>query len=282
MRIDSHHHFWKYDEKEYAWIDEGMAAIRRDFGPRDLEPLLKRHGFGGSVVVQVRQSLEENEYILGLAETNDFVRGVVGWVDLRSPSVRKDLERFRAHPPFVGVRHIVQGEPDERFLLREDFLRGIGVLAELDLTYDVLVYHHQLPAVLEFVPRFPEARLVLDHIAKPDIAKRELEPWASAIRRLGRCENLYCKVSGMVTESDFRNGRPVTKSDYRPYLEVVLEAFGPRRLLFGSDWPVATVAGSYEEVLEIVTDWIAPLTSDEKERILGGNAIDFYRLEVPA
>jgi L-fuconolactonase len=282
MRIDSHQHFWAYDESEYDWIDEGMAIIRRDFAPRDLVPLLKRHGFGGSVAVQVRQCLEENDYLLRLADENEFIRGVVGWVDLRSASVREDLERFREHPSFVGVRHIVQGEPDERFLLREDFLRGIALLSELDLTYDILVYHHQLPAVLELVPRFPETRFILDHIAKPAIAKGEIESWASAIRELGRHENLCCKVSGMVTEADWRRGRPMTRSDYAPYLDVVLEAFGPTRLLYGSDWPVATVAASYDEVVEIVAEWIEPLTSDEKERILGANAIDFYRLEVSA
>lgn len=277
MRLDSHQHFWVYDEAEYGWIDERMGVIRRDFAPKDLAPLLKRSGFDGSVAVQVRQSLEENEFLLGLAESNDFIKGVVGWVDLRSPRARDDLERFREHPRFVGLRHVVQDEPDDRFLLREDFLGGVSLLAELDLSYDILVYHYQLPAVVEFVARFPEHRLVLDHIAKPAVVRHELEPWATHMRKLGRFQNLYCKLSGMVTEADWKSWK---KEDFRPYLEVVLDSFGPRRLLIGSDWPVATLAASYEKAIEIVTDFIEPLSSTEKDRILGTNAVELYRLEV--
>jgi L-fuconolactonase len=280
MRLDSHQHFWLYDEREYSWIDDGMAALRRDFTPSDLEPLLRAHGFEGAITVQVRQSLEETQYLLRLAEENELIRGVVGWVDLRSPGVRLDLERFRTYPRFVGVRHVVQDEPDDRFLLGEAFLRGVAVLGELDLTYDVLVYHRHLPAVFEFVSRLPDQRLVLDHIAKPAIARAELEPWATWIRKVARFENLYCKVSGMVTEASWRKGGRWKKSDFTPYLDVVLEAFGPRRLLYGSDWPVCIVAGSYESVVEIVRDFIEPLTSAEKERILGGTAVEAYRLEV--
>jgi L-fuconolactonase len=255
-----------------------MSRIRRDFAPGDLEPILRRNGFDGSVAVQVRQSLEETEYLLGLADEDDFIRGVVGWVDLRSPGVRGDLERLSDHPRFRGVRHIVQAEPDDRFLLRDDFLRGVALLRDLDLTYDVLVYHRHLPVVDDFVARFPEHRLVLDHIGKPAIAKAELEPWASSIRKLGKFENLYCKVSGMVTEADWSGWK---KSDFTLYLEIVLESFGPGRLLFGSDWPVATLAASYEQVVEIVEDFLEPLSSSEKDAVLGGNAADFYRLEVP-
>jgi len=203
MRLDSHQHFWSFRESEYDWIDERMGRIRRDFAPGDLEPILRRNDFDGSVAVQVRQSLEETEYLLGLAEDHDFIRGVVGWVDLCSPGVRRDLERLSEHPRFRGVRHIVQAEPDDRFLLREDFLRGVELLRDLDLTYDILVYHRHLPVVVDFVARFPEHRLVLDHIGKPAIAKAELEPWASSIRKLGKSENLYCKVSGLVTEADW-------------------------------------------------------------------------------
>jgi L-fuconolactonase len=278
MRLDSHQHFWSYSESEYDWIDERMSRIRRDFAPGDLEPILRRNGFDGSVAVQVRQSVEETEYLLGLADEHDFIRGVVGWVDLRSPGVRPDLERFSEHARFRGVRHVVQAEPDDRFLLREDFLRGVALLRDLDLTYDVLIYHRHLPVVVDFVARFPEHRLVLDHIGKPAIAKAELEPWASSIRKLGKFENLYCKVSGMVTEADWSGWR---KSDFTLYLEIVLESFGPGRLLFGSDWPVATLAASYEQVVEIVEDFLEPLSSSEKDAVLGGNAADFYRLEVP-
>lgn len=278
MHMDSHQHFWSYSEREYDWIDERMSAIRRDFAPEDLEPILHRNGFTGSVAVQVRQSLEETDYLLRLADAHDFIRGVVGWVDLGSPGARGDLERLRQHPRFRGVRHVVQAEPDDRFLLREDFLRGVELLRELDLTYDILVYHRHLPVVVDFVARFPDNRLVLDHIGKPAIAKGELEPWATSIRKLGKFENLYCKVSGMVTEADWTGWK---RSDFRLYLEIVLESFGPRRLLFGSDWPVATLAASYEEVVAIVADFIDPLASSEKDAVLGGNAADFYRLEVP-
>jgi L-fuconolactonase len=278
MHLDSHQHFWSYSEREYDWIDERMSAIRRDFAPEDLEPILHRNGFTGSVAVQVRQSLEETNYLLRLADAHDFIRGVVGWVDLGSPGARGDLERLRQHPRFRGVRHVVQAEPDDRFLLREDFLRGVELLRELHLTYDILVYHRHLPVVVDFVARFPDNRLVLDHIGKPAIAKGELEPWATSIRKLGKFENLYCKVSGMVTEADWTGWK---RSDFRLYLEIVLESFGPRRLLFGSDWPVATLAASYEEVVAIVADFIDPLASSEKDAVLGGNAADFYRLEVP-
>lgn len=278
MRIDAHQHFWSYSREDYGWIDERMGTIRRDFAPEDLAPLLTRVGFDGSVAVQARQSLEETEYLLHLAESSPIIKGVVGWVDLRSSRVREDLERFRVHPRFVGVRHVVQDEPDERFLLRADFLAGVACLSELDLSYDILVYHHQLPAVVELVTKFPEHRLVLDHIAKPAIARRELEPWATHIRTLGGFENLYCKLSGMVTEADWKNW---SKEDFRPYLDVVLESFGPGRLLIGSDWPVATLAASYQEVVEIVTDFIDPLSSTEKDAILGANAVELYRLEVP-
>jgi L-fuconolactonase len=277
MRLDSHQHFWSYSEREYDWIDERMSRIRRDFAPSDLEPILRRNGIDGSIAVQVRQSLEETEYLLRLASGHDFIRGVVGWVDLRSPGVRRDLERFSAHPRFRGVRHVVQAEPDDRFLLREDFLRGVALLGDLDLTYDILVYHRQLPAVVDFVARFPGHRLVLDHIGKPAIAKGEIEPWASSIRKLGAMENLFCKLSGLVTEADWRGWK---KADFELYLEIVLESFGPGRLLFGSDWPVATLAASYEQVLEIVEDFLYPLSPAEKDAVFGGNAAHFYGLEV--
>lgn len=277
MRLDSHQHFWSYSEREYDWIDERMSRIRRDFDPFDLEPILRRNGFGGSVAVQVRQSLEETEYLLGLADEHDFIRGVVGWVDLLSPGVRRDLERLSEHPRFRGVRHVVQDEPDDRFLLRGDFLRGVELLRDLDLTYDILVYHRHLPVVVDFAARFPEHRLILDHIGKPAIAKAELEPWASSIRKLGKMENLFCKVSGMVTEADWSSWK---KSDFTLYLEIVLESFGPGRLLFGSDWPVATLAASYEKVVEIAEDFLDPLSSAEKDAVFGGNAADFYGLEV--
>ena len=278
MRIDAHQHFWEYSPSEYDWIDERMHVLKRDFGPADLKPHLDATGIGGSVAVQARQSVEETEYLLRLADTTDSVLGVVGWVDLCSEDAQSQLERFGAHERFVGVRHVVQDEPDDRFLLREDFLCGVALLKEHDLTYDVLIYPSQLPAALEFVERFPDHRLVLDHIAKPPIGRRELEPWAGQVEKLAKHENLYCKVSGMVTETEWHGWKT---DDFTPYLDVVFEAFGARRILIGSDWPVCTLSATYLEVMDIVHQYISTLSDADKAAVLGGNAIDFYDLEAP-
>jgi L-fuconolactonase len=275
MRVDAHQHFWKYDSLEYDWIDDRMAALRRDFLPADFGPVLKYGGFDGSVAVQARQSLDETRWLLELAEKSPFVLGVVGWVDLRSPDLRAQLERFAANPKFVGVRHVIQSEPDDRFLLRSDFLRGVGMLAEFGLTYDILIYPRQLPAAIEFVRKFPNQPFVLDHLAKPPIASGMLEPWASGIRELAKSENVWCKVSGMVTEAEWGNRLPQT---YWPYLDVVFEAFGTKRLMFGSDWPVCTVAASYGDVFTIVAKYLEQFSSGEKDGVFGGNAARFWTL----
>jgi L-fuconolactonase len=274
MRIDAHQHFWVYSPEEYGWIGDGMDVIRRDFAPRDLKPLLEANGFDGSVAVQARQHLGETEFLLNLAEENPIVRGVVGWVDLRAEDAFEQLDRFRSHPKFVGVRHIVQDEPDDRFLMGEEFLRGMELLG--DLTYDVLIYPKQLPAALEFVGRFPDHRLVVDHIAKPYIGRGELEPWASQMRELAQAPNLRCKVSGMVTEADWHGWK---RDDFIPYLDVVFEAFGPSRIMVGSDWPVCTLAARYDEVMDIVTRYIEPLSEEDKAAVSGGTATEFYKLE---
>ena len=275
MRIDAHQHFWKYDPLEYDWIDDRMAALRRDFLPADLKAQLEHGGFDGSVAVQARQSLDETRRLLELAEKSPFILGVVGWVDLRSPDLRAQLERFAANPKFVGVRHVIQSEPDDRFLLRPDFLRGVGMLAEFGLTYDILIYPRQLPAAIEFVRKFPNQPFVLDHLAKPPIATGMLEPWASGIRELAKSENVWCKVSGMVTEAEWSDRLPQT---YRPYLDVVFEAFGTKRLMFGSDWPVCTVAASYGAVCTIVAKYLDQFSSEEKDAVFGGNAARFWPL----
>lgn len=276
MRIDAHQHFWDYSPEEYGWIDERMSVIRRSFAPSDLRPLLAANGFDGSIAVQARQHLGETEYLLRLADDHDVIKGVVGWVDLRAPDAESQLERFRSHARFVGVRHIVQDEPDDRFLLRDDFVRGVALLG--DLAYDILIYPKQLPAALEFVERFPELRLVVDHIAKPYIGRGELEPWASSMRRLAEASNVYCKVSGMVTETDWHGWKP---TDFTPYLDVVFEAFGARRIMVGSDWPVCMLAASYGEVMEIVSRYVGPLSDEDKAAVLGDNAARFYKLEAP-
>ena len=275
MRIDAHQHFWNYDPAEYGWISDEMPDLKSDRLPPDLKPLLDAAGFSGCVAVQARQTLEETRFLLDLARQYDFVHGVVGWVDLHSPRVEEQLEAFAADPKFVGVRHIVQDEPDNRFLLREDFCRGIAALARFDLAYDVLIYPRQLPAAIEFVAQFPQQRFVLDHIAKPFIGEGVLEPWATQVRELARNPNLYCKLSGMVTEAKWKQWRA---EDFRPYLDVVLEAFGAKRLMIGSDWPVCMLSASYSEAMRIVMDYIAKLSVAEQEAILGVNCARFYKL----
>jgi L-fuconolactonase len=276
MHIDAHQHFWRYEPREYGWIDDAMAALRRDFLPEDLKPELERNGFQGCVAVQARSTLEETRWLLELAERVPFILGVVGWVDLSSPRLRSDLESFKEKAKLVGVRHVVQDEPDERFLLQPDFLRGIAMLEEYDLSYDILIYTKHLPVAAEFVNRFPRQRFVLDHLAKPPIKSGALEPWSNGIRALAAFPNVYCKVSGMVTEADWRAGKP---ADMRPYLDVVFDCFGAKRLMTGSDWPVCTVAGSYSRVMDLVKNYVGKHAAEEREAVLGGNAAKFWKLK---
>ncbi|UWZ84249.1 amidohydrolase family protein [Occallatibacter riparius] len=274
-RIDAHQHFWNYDPVEYGWIDEPMAALRRDFLPQDLKPLLSQVGFQGCIAVQARQSLEETRWLLSLAKQNDFIRGVVGWVDLRSAQLPDQLRDLTRDPKLVGVRHVVQAEPDDDFMLRADFRRGIAQLAAFGLAYDILVYPRQLRAAVKLVSQFPEQHFVLDHIAKPLIAQGAIEPWNTEIRALAQFPNVMCKVSGMVTEARWTGWQP---EDFRPYLDVIFEAFGPERIMIGSDWPVCTVAADYHETIGIVTDYIDGLSTAQQDAILGGNCAAFYRL----
>jgi L-fuconolactonase len=276
MRVDAHQHFWRYDRREYEWIDDSMAALRRDFLPADLKPGLERSGFQGCVAVQARQTLEETRWLLELAERATFILGVVGWVDLRSPRLRFDLESFAGQSKLVGVRHIVQSEPDERFLLQPDFLRGIAMLKEFDLAYDILIYTRHLPVAAKFVARFPRQRFVLDHLAKPPIKSGTVDVWARGIRELAEFPNVYCKLSGLVTEADWQAWRP---EDIHPYIDVAFECFGPSRLMIGSDWPVCTVAGSYSRVMDVVKDFLTKYTAEEREAVLGRNAMKFWRLK---
>lgn len=274
-RIDAHQHFWQYDPEQYGWINDQMAVLRRDFLPADLKPLLEASGFSGCVAVQARQSLDETRFLLDLAARYDFIRGVVGWVDLRSAALPEQLAEFTRHPKFVGVRHVVQDEPDDEFLLRPDFQQGIARLAEHGLAYDILIYPRQLRAAIKFVAAFPGQRFVLDHIAKPLIAQHTLEPWNSDIRALAQFPNVFCKVSGMVTEARWNAWQP---EDFRPYLDTVFEAFTPARIMVGSDWPVCTLAADYSRTMAIITSYIAQLPADQQAAILGGNCAAFYRL----
>jgi len=275
MIIDAHQHFWNFDPIRDAWITEDMGVIRKNFLPADLAPVLEANGITGCVAVQADQSEAETDFLLQLAAENAFIKGVVGWVDLRATNVQERLAHYAQFPLLKGVRHIVQGEPDRNFLLREDFGRGIAALAAFGLTYDILIYPHQLPAAAAFVEKFPDLPMVLDHLAKPDFETGELKGWEQHIRAIGKQQQVYCKLSGMVTEADLQNWK---KEDFTPFLDVVMESFGPRRLMFGSDWPVCLLAANYAQVKGIVTDFISRLSPAEQAAIMGGNATAFYKL----
>jgi L-fuconolactonase len=275
MRVDAHQHFWIYDPDEYAWIDDSMAALRRDFLPDDLAPLLEGSGFQGSIAVQARQTLQETRWLLELAERSASILGVVGWIDLRSPEVHSQLRSFAQNPKLVGVRHIVQSEPDDRFLLQPDFLHGISALEEFDLAYDILIYTKHFPMAAEFVERFPRQRFVLDHLAKPPIKSGEINSWANGIRRLAAFPNVFAKLSGLVTEADWQSWKP---GQIARYLDVAFEAFGPKRLMIGSDWPVCLAAAPYARVIGVVKDYILQHKPESCDDVLGGNAVRFWRL----
>ena len=272
MKLDAHQHFWRYSATEYPWIPSG-SALQRDWLPEDLAALQSPLGFEGSIAVQARQTLEETRWLLALADKHPRIKGVVGWVDLRSPGLPDQLKEFAAHPKFVGVRHVVQDEPDDRFMLGAEFLRGLGQLQPFGLAYDLLIFPKQLSAACEVVARFPEQRLVLDHIAKPAIKARQLEPWAAQIRELAQHPNVFCKLSGLVTEADHQHWR---EDDLLSYLDVVAEAFGPGRLMIGSDWPVCLLAASYERTMDVVLNWARNFSRTEQVEIFGGNCARFY------
>jgi L-fuconolactonase len=275
MRIDAHQHFWRYQPADYPWIGTGMGVLQRDYLPEDLAPLLVSNSVAGSIAVEARQSLEESHWLLELANTHSFILGVVGWVDLTSSGVDRPLERLSVDPKFRGVRHHLQDEPDDRFMLREDFLRGISRLAAYGLTYDLLIYPRHLEAACQLVSRFPRQRFVVDHLAKPGIRDARIEPWSGNIRRLARFENVFCKVSGLVTEADWQHWKP---RDFWPYLDIVFEAFGASRIMVGSDWPVCTLAGSYAGVLGVVAEYVEKLSAAEQAEVWGGTAQRFYGL----
>ncbi|MDQ1087959.1 amidohydrolase [Siphonobacter sp. SORGH_AS_1065] len=275
MKIDSHQHFWVFDPVRDAWITSDMEPIRRNFLPNDLQPVLQQNNIDGCVAVQASQSEIETDFLIQLAEQNDFIKGVVGWVDLRSELVSERLEYFRQFPKLKGFRHIVQGEPDDLFLLRMEFMDGIRALETYGYTYDILIYPRHLPTAREFVTRLPHQLFVVDHLAKPYVKAGEIEKWAADIQSLAKRENVCCKVSGLVTEADWEQWTP---EQLRPYLDVVFEAFGPERVMFGSDWPVCLVASSYERWVQVLQEYTGSLSSYEQEKFWGGNAKDFYSL----
>jgi L-fuconolactonase len=256
-------------------MDERMSVIKRNFLPDDLAPLLAAQGFAGCVAVQASQSLDETRWLLELSDAYPFIVGVVGWVDLRAPGVGAQLARFAGHPRFKGVRHVVHDEPDDGFLLRDDVQRGIAALNDARLVYDLLIFPRHIPVAVECARRNPAVTFVLDHLAKPSIRTGEMESWRAGLRALAACPNVACKLSGMVTEADWSTWSP---ADLKPYLDVAVEAFGPQRLMIGSDWPVCNLAGPYGVVMQAVMDWSGALALSEREQVLGGTAARWYRL----
>lgn len=275
MTIDSHQHFWHYEPVKHSWIDDEMAVIRKDFLPSDLKQVYNENGIDGCVAVQADQTLEETDFLLDLASKNDFIKGVVGWVDFRANNIENVLDKYSDSQKLKGFRHVVQGEPDHNFLLRPNFLNGIKALEKYHFTYDILVFPHQLGAVLEFVKRFPYQKFVIDHIAKPYIKDGFFDGWAVMMQEIAKQDNVFCKVSGMITEADYKSW---TEAQLKPYLDLVFNAFGTERIMFGSDWPVCLVAENYSEVKTIITNFIGGLSKTEQEAVMGKNAIQFYNL----
>ena len=275
MKIDAHHHFWKFVPAEYGWISDSMSTLRQDFLPDDLRKEIETVGIEGVVSVQARQTPEETNWLLDLADENEFIRGVVGWAPLVSSDVRRELDRVAERPKLKGIRHIVQDEPDERFILRDDFNAGVDALRDYGLVYDILIYERHLPHAIEFVDRHPEQVFVLDHLAKPRAKDHKLEPWRTNIRGIAERENVFCKLSGLVTEADWKDW---TERQLSVYLETVLDAFDPRRVMFGSDWPVCLLASTYARWHDLVSRFCEKLSADEQARVLGGTAVEAYRL----
>lgn len=275
MVIDSHQHFWIYEAEKHAWIDDDMNVIRKNFLPEDLKLVYQENGIDGCVAVQADQTLIETDFLLDLAEKNDFIKGIVGWVDLRASNIESVLEKYSRFPKLKGFRHVVQGEADHNFMLRPDFLNGISALEKYNFTYDILIFPHQLGTALELVRRFPKQKFVIDHIAKPYIKDGFYDGWAALMKVIGQHQNVYCKLSGMTTEADYNNWTP---EQIEPYMQLVLDSFGAKRILFGSDWPVCLVAGNYTKTKELVTNFIAKLSLEEQAAIMGENAIKFYNL----
>ncbi len=278
MRIDVHQHFWRYNPVDYGWIDDSMPGLKHDFLAEHLAPILAENQIDGVIAVQARQTVNETEWLLSLAGANEWIEGVIGWIDLQAPAaqVQAQLEKYSRNPKFKGVRHVVQDEPDDQFMLRPEFLRGLSLLRAFDLAYDLLILPRHIPVAIEVVSRFPDQRFVLDHIAKPLIKDRMLSPWREAVSQLATYSNVWCKLSGMVTEAAWKQWQP---ADFRPYLDIVFDAFGANRLMFGSDWPVCTLSASYAQVLALIQDYLQPFSAQTQASIFGDNAAAFYKIE---
>lgn len=275
MIIDAHQHFWKYNSVRDTWIDDSMEVIRKDFLPLDLAPILKANDVDGCIAVQADQSEAETQFLLDLARQNPFIKGVIGWVDLQNNNIEERLAYFSKNALFKGVRHIIQGEP-KGFMLQDNFLNGISKLAQFHLVFEILIYPNQLKETIEMVKKFPNQKFILNHIGKPKISQIIDIKWTKNIKELASFKNVYCKLSGLVTETDNFKWK---YKDFNSFLYVVFNAFSPKRLLFGSDWPVCLLAASYEEVYQIIKRYTANLSEKERENILGSNAVDFYNLK---
>jgi len=276
MFIDAHHHLWNYDPVEYDWIDDSMAILKKDFLLRDLEKTLHHNGFSSSVAVQARQSMEETLWLLTLAEQTDLIKGVVGWIDLRSDTLAQQLDELVHYKKLVGFRHVIQGESDPAFMQNPDFIRGLQMLSDRGYRYDLLILAHQLPAAAEMLEQVPNLHVVIDHIAKPDIkSSSDFDSWQQGMAVLAHNKNCYCKLSGMVTEADWLNW---LSDDFQPYMKTVWDLFGQQRIMFGSDWPVCLLASEYQQVKELVLDFVNTQTPHANKLIMGENAQRFYQL----
>ncbi len=276
FRIDSHHHFWKFDAAEYTWIGAGQRVLRKDFLPGDFEPELRAAGITGTIAVQARQSLEETRWLLEMTDRHEFIHGVVGWAPLTEANVGAALERLATHPKLRAIRHVLHDEADEGYMLREDFNRGVAELKGFDLAYDILIFERHLPQTIEFVDRHPNQIFIVDHLAKPRVREGILSPWRENIQQLARRPNVYCKISGLATEADhFR----WSETQLTPYMDWILSSFGPERTLFGSDWPVCLLAVGYCQWAEIVARFVGGLSEAEQERIWSATAREAYKLK---
>jgi len=275
LRIDAHQHFWKFDPVRDSWINSDMSVIQRDFFPADLLPVLQSNGMDGCVTVQSDQSEAENDFQLKNATSNDFVKGVVGWVDLQADNIEERLAYYQQFGKLKGFRHVLQGEKDRALMLKPAFKKGIGLLNRFGFTYDILIFPDQLKYSAELVAAFPDQQFVIDHIGKPYIKDGKIDEWKKDMQAIAACKNVCCKISGMITEADWKTWQ---EKDFKPYLDVVVHAFGPKRIMFGSDWPVCLVAGSYEKMMSIVNNYFASFTQHEQALFFGGNAMRFYKL----
>jgi L-fuconolactonase len=276
MRIDAHQHFWKFDSARDSWITEEMSVIRKDFLPADLEPILKENDFDGCVAIQADQSEDETIFLLELASQNEFIKGIVGWVDLCDEKINDRLAHYKQFDSLKGFRHILQGESERDFMLKPEFMRGVKALKEFDFTYDILVFPDQLQYIKIFSSAFPGQKFVVDHMAKPYIKDKKLDDWKRDITAVAEYENIYCKISGLVMEADWKSWR---EEDFIPYIDVVVDAFGINRVMFGSDWPVCLPAASYKQVLGIVKKYFTSFTENEQQKFFGSNAVEFYNLK---